>query len=126
MNKFFCFFNIFSSLKPAYLAKTVANEINSKFLSVNCREFCSKSSGENEKYIRDIFQIVLAHAPIILFIEELNYLFSKEDYHEYDKRSKVEFLIQFDSINSSNINNIFIIGSTNVPWDLMPAARRRY
>jgi SpoVK/Ycf46/Vps4 family AAA+-type ATPase len=121
-----CFLNIFSSCKLAHLARAAANEINSKFLSVNCREFCSKWSGENEKYIRDIFQIARAHAPIILFIEELDYLFSKEDYNEYDKRSKLEFLIQFDSINSSNINNIFIIGSTNVPWDLIPAARRRY
>ena len=50
----------------------------------------------------------------------------KDDDHEASRRLKTEFLIQFDGLNNSPTDRISLIGATNLPNHLDPAALRRF
>ena len=50
----------------------------------------------------------------------------KENDHEASRRLKTEFLVQFDGLNNSPTDRISLIGATNLPNMLDPAALRRF
>lgn len=50
----------------------------------------------------------------------------KENDHEASRRLKTEFLVQFDGLNNSPTDRISLIGATNLPHYLDPAALRRF
>jgi len=64
----------------------------------------------------------------VIFIDEVDSLLSerKENDHEASRRLKTEFLVQFDGLNNSPTDRISLIGATNLPNMLDPAALRRF
>lgn len=87
----------------------------------------SKWRGESEKLIRILFELAKYYSPSVLFIDELDSLTSKRDTfeHEASKRFKNEFLTLLDGIES-DVGGVFILGSTNLPWEIDSAFLRRF
>lgn len=67
------------------------------------------------------------HAPSTIFFDEIDALISgvKDIQHEASKRFRSELLIQLDGISSGE-GHIFVLASTNSPWDLDSAVLRRF
>lgn len=87
----------------------------------------SKWRGESEKLIRILFEVANYYTPSIIFIDELDSLTSKRDLceHEATKRFKNEFLTLLDGIDS-DCKGVFVLGSTNLPWEIDSAFLRRF
>ncbi|KNE58550.1 hypothetical protein AMAG_18268 [Allomyces macrogynus ATCC 38327] len=82
--------------------------------------------GESEKYIKNLFEAARANTPCVLFLDEVDALFSNRDFDRQGYRRDIlnEFCLQWDGIKSSP--GIIVVGTTNRPFDLDDAVLRRF
>ncbi|CAH2010084.1 unnamed protein product [Acanthoscelides obtectus] len=106
------------------LAKALASE-GCTFINVTSSTFISKWRGESEKMVKVLFDLAKKHAPTTIFIDEVDALMSTVNQHEASRRFKSELLTQIDGIQGST-DHVFVLGSTNVPWNLDTAMLRRF
>jgi len=111
----------------SFLAKAVATEAGSCFLSVSSSDLVSKYQGESERLVKTLFELARKNAPAIIFIDEIDSLCgSRSDgENESSRRIKTEFLVQMQGVGRDT-SGILVLGATNTPWDLDPAIRRRF
>jgi transitional endoplasmic reticulum ATPase len=106
------------------LAKAVATETDSHFISVSGPEFMSKFYGESEKRIREIFEEAQENSPSIIFIDEIDSIAPKrsEVMGEVERRVVAQLLSNMDGLNQRG--EVVVIGATNRVNSLDPALRR--
>lgn len=112
------------------LAKVLYAETKEKvtFFNITSSIVVSKWRGESEKLLKVLFHVALKQAPSIIFLDEIEGLTSKRDRcadHESSKRFKNELLQLMDGLEQSTMG-LFILASTNLPWDIDPAFLRRF
>lgn len=106
------------------IAKAIANEVGAKFYVVKGSDIVSKWVGESEKNISLLFETAAKDERAIIFIDEMDSLIAKrggQDTHN-DKRVN-EFLQHMDGFASKK-EGLLLLGATNRPWDIDPAALR--
>uniref|UniRef100_A0A182P8Y3 AAA+ ATPase domain-containing protein n=1 Tax=Anopheles epiroticus TaxID=199890 RepID=A0A182P8Y3_9DIPT len=123
------------------LARTLCSETRESvtFFSTTASTLISKWRGESEKLIRVLYEVAKFYAPSIIFIDEFDSLASRRDTireHEASKRFKNEFLSLIDGLDSAanetssvsahDRDRVFLLASTNLPWELDPAFLRRF
>lgn len=123
-------FPIFTGTGKTLLARALCSATNQTvtFFNISSSTLISKWRGESEKLIRILFEVAKYYAPSIIFIDELDSLTSKRDCiseHEASKRFKNEFLSLLDGIDNES-NGVFLLGSTNLPWEIDTAFLRRF
>lgn len=97
------------------------------FFNVSSSMVTSKWRGESEKIIKVLFQMAAHYSPSIIFFDEIEGLTSKRDRvsdHEASKRFKNEFLQHLDGLEETK--GIFVLASTNLPWEIDVAFLRRF
>ncbi|NHJ47387.1 MAG: CDC48 family AAA ATPase [Asgard group archaeon] len=106
------------------IAKAVANESASNFVTINGPEIMSKFYGESEQRLRQIFKDASAKAPTIIFIDELDAIASKraEVTGEVERRVVAQLLELMDGMVSRG--EVMVVGATNRPNAIDPALRR--
>lgn len=111
----------------SYLAKAVATEANTTFISISSADIVSKWQGESEKLVRNLFKIAREKKPCIIFIDEIDSLVSarSDNDNESSRRIKTEFLVQMQGVGK-DAGGILVLGATNIPWGLDSAVRRRF
>merc|ERR1712078_772817 len=100
------------------LAKAVANECQSNFISVKGPELLTMYFGESEANVRDTFAKARAAAPCVLFFDELDSIAQQRGNSSGDgggagDRVMNQLLTEMDGMGSKK--NVFIIGATNRP-----------
>lgn len=105
------------------LAKAVANESHSNFISVKGPELLNKYVGESERAVRQVFERARASAPCIIFFDELDALCPKRS-EESDASARVvnQLLTELDGLEGRQ--QVFILGATNRPDIIDPAMTR--
>jgi len=106
------------------LAKAVAGETNSHFISLSGPEIIGKYYGESEERLRDIFKQAEEGAPSIIFIDEIDSIAPKREEvtGEVEKRVVSQLLTLMDGMKSRG--KVIVIAATNRPDSLDPAIRR--
>ncbi len=106
------------------LAKAVANETNSHFITINGPEIMSKFYGQSEENLRKKFEDAEKNAPAIIFIDEIDAIaIRREETHgEVERRVVAQLLGLMDGLKKRG--KVVVIAATNVPSILDPALRR--
>lgn len=109
------------------LSRAVACEGKTTFFNVTSSCFVNKWRGESEKMIKVLFDVARFYAPSTIFIDELDALAcGHSDYqHDASRRFKSELLTQLDGILRED-DKVFVLATTNKPWDLDAAILRRF
>lgn len=108
------------------LAKAVANESESNFISIKGPELLSKWVGESEKGVREVFRKARQAAPSIIFFDEIDALIPKRGTYigsSHVTESVVsQILTELDGLEE--LNNVMVLGATNRP-DMLDEALLR-
>src|SRR5947199_251098 len=106
------------------LAKAVASESNSHFISISGPEIMSKFYGESEARIREIFKEAKEKAPSIIFVDEIDSIAPKREEvtGEVERRVVSQLLSVMDGLEARG--KVIVIAATNRPNALDPALRR--
>lgn len=106
------------------LAKAVANESHSNFISVKGPELLSKYVGESERAVRQVFERARHSAPCIVFFDELDALCPRRRNDESDVAARVvnQLLTEMDGLEDRR--QVFVLAATNRPDMIDPAMTR--
>jgi len=109
------------------LAKAIATECASNFISVKGPELLTMWFGESEANVRDVFDKARGAAPCVLFFDELDSIArsrggSSGDAGGAGDRVMNQLLTEMDGINAAK--QIFVVGATNRPDIIDPAIKR--
>jgi len=109
------------------LAKAIATECASNFISVKGPELLTMWFGESEANVRDVFDKARGAAPCVLFFDELDSIArsrggSSGDAGGAGDRVMNQLLTEMDGINATK--QIFVVGATNRPDIIDPAIKR--
>jgi transitional endoplasmic reticulum ATPase len=109
------------------LAKAIANECSSNFISVKGPELLTMWFGESEANVREVFDKARMAAPCILFFDELDAIAKSRggslgDAGGAGDRVMNQLLTEMDGINPQK--QVFFVGATNRPDIIDPALKR--
>ena len=106
------------------LAKAVASESNSHFISISGPEIMSKFYGESEARLREIFKEAREKAPTIIFIDEIDSIAPKREEvtGEVERRVVSQMLSLMDGLEGRG--KVIVIAATNRQNAIDPALRR--
>lgn len=108
------------------LAKAIASQCESNFISVKGPELLTMWVGESEANVRDIFDKARAASPCVLFFDELDSIATSRSSNKGDSgatdRVLNQLLTEMDGMNVKK--NVFVIGATNRPDQLDSALMR--
>lgn len=111
------------------LAKAVASMNGTTFFNCSAASLISKWRGESEKIVQTLFDLARHHAPSIIFIDEIDALVSSRggaSEHEASRRMKSQILTAMDGLTSrEGEGTVMVLATTNHPWSLDDALRRR-
>lgn len=106
------------------IARAVANETDTYFITINGPEIIHKFYGESEARLRGIFEDAKKHAPSIIFLDEIDAIAPKREHvvGDVEKRVVAQLLALMDGLDSRG--HVIVIAATNIPGALDPALRR--
>jgi transitional endoplasmic reticulum ATPase len=99
------------------LAKAVANESQSNFISVKGPELFDKYVGESEKGVREVFEKARSNAPTIIFFDEIDAIASKRGSGSGDsnvgERVVSQLLTELDGLEE--LEDVVVVAASNRP-----------
>jgi len=108
------------------LAKAVANEAESNFISIKGPELLNKYVGESEKGVREVFAKARENAPTVVFFDEIDSIAVERGRNTGDsgvgERVVSQLLTELDGLEE--LEDVVVIATTNRP-DLIDSALLR-
>ncbi|MFB6244274.1 MAG: CDC48 family AAA ATPase, partial [Halobaculum sp.] len=108
------------------LAKAVANEADSNFISVKGPELLNKYVGESEKGVREVFSKARENAPTVVFFDEIDAIATERGQNTGDsgvsERVVSQLLTELDGLEA--LEDVVVVATTNRP-DLIDSALLR-
>jgi ATPases of the AAA+ class len=108
------------------LAKAVANEAESNFISIKGPELLNKFVGESEKGIREVFSKARENAPTVVFFDEIDAIATERGSNSegsgVGERVVSQLLTELDGLES--LEDVVVIATSNRP-DLIDSALLR-
>jgi transitional endoplasmic reticulum ATPase len=108
------------------LAKAVANEADSNFISVKGPELLNKYVGESEKGVREVFSKARENAPTVVFFDEIDSIAGERGRNTGDsgvgERVVSQLLTELDGIE--DLEDVVVVATSNRP-DLIDSALLR-
>ncbi len=107
------------------LAKAVASERESNFISIKGPEILSKWVGSSQEIIRELFRKARLAAPCIVFIDEIDAITrtrGSENESPIHRDALEALLVEMDGLQDRK--NVVVLAATNRPEDIDPALLR--
>ncbi len=108
-----------------YIARALAGEIGASFINVTLTDILDQFIGNSEANLHSLFVTARRHAPVVLFLDEIDAIGQKRSQSTSAAWRGVtnQLLMELDGIGSDN-EGVFVLAATNTPWDVDPALRR--
>ena len=109
-----------------YLARAVAGELGANFYPVGISDVLQQWLGDSERALHAIFETARRNTPCVLFFDEIDALGQRRSSLGNSSGLRVivnTLLAELDTATSSN-DGVYVLGATNMPWDVDPALRR--
>ena len=108
-----------------YIARALAGELQAKFMSVAINDVLDMWLGESEKRLHAIFESARESAPTVLFFDELDAIGRKRSNLGTSASRDVvnQLLAELDGMATGD-EAVFVLGATNLPWDVDTALKR--
>ena len=108
-----------------YIARALAGEIGAAFINVTLTDILDQFIGNSEANLHSLFVTARKHAPVVLFLDEIDAIGQKRSQSTSAAWRGVtnQLLMEMDGIGADN-EGLFILAATNTPWDVDPALRR--
>ncbi len=112
-----------------YIVNAIAGESNANVIIARVNQIVDMYTGNTEKNLHALFEQARKNPPCILFFDELDGLGVKRDSGGQGGESSAlrlavnQFLVEMNGVEE-NPSGIFVIGATNVPWDIDSALKR--
>lgn len=111
------------------VARALASEQEIDFFEASCAQVTSRWVGESEKLLHSLFAAVLAKAPAVLFLDEIDSIAASRETTKAsstaDQRLLNQLLLEMDACQQ-RASTVFVLAATNLPWQLDPAILRRF
>ena len=108
------------------MAKAVANEAQSNFISIKGPELLNKYVGESEKGVREVFEKARSNAPTVIFFDEIDSIAGERGQRMGDsgvgERVVSQLLTELDGLEE--LEDVVVVATTNRP-DLIDSALLR-
>jgi transitional endoplasmic reticulum ATPase len=108
------------------LAKAIANEAQSNFISIKGPELLNKYVGESEKGVREVFEKARSNAPTVVFFDEIDSIAGERGRQSGDsgvgERVVSQLLTELDGLEE--LEDVVVIATTNRPDLIDPALLR--
>jgi transitional endoplasmic reticulum ATPase len=108
------------------LAKAVANEAESNFISIKGPELLNKYVGESEKGVREVFSKARENAPTVIFFDEIDAIAGERGQRMGDsgvgERVVSQLLTELDGLE--DLEDVVVVATSNRP-DLIDSALLR-
>ena len=106
-----------------FIAKAIAGELDAAFFTVDASQIKDKYVGETEKNMRRLFEAARKNERAVIFLDEIDALLQKRGRQKVN--AVTQFLILADGIsNDPGDCMLLLLGATNKPWSVDPAALR--
>jgi SpoVK/Ycf46/Vps4 family AAA+-type ATPase len=108
-----------------FLARAIAGELGSRFVSVGISEILDMYYGQSERNLAEVFRNARTNRPTVVFFDEIDALGRKRSMRRNDAGRDLAnvLLSELDGAESTN-EGLFVIAATNHPWDVDVALRR--
>jgi SpoVK/Ycf46/Vps4 family AAA+-type ATPase len=108
-----------------YIARALAGELGADFVSVALNDVMDMWLGESEKRLHGLFEAARDNEPTVLFFDELDAIGRKRsDLGASAAREVVnQLLAELDGVGTGD-KAVFVLGATNLPWDVDTALKR--
>ncbi|CAG9566379.1 unnamed protein product [Danaus chrysippus] len=104
------------------LARAVCGE-GCTFFNITCSSIINKWRGESEKIVKVLFELASYYAPSIVFMDEAECVTSRRGQHEASRRLTSQLLVEMDGVCAGR--GVFVLLTSNMPWEIDPAILRR-
>lgn len=110
------------------IAMAVAGSLDVTFFEVKTGNLLSKYFGESSKQISALFDVAREMSPSVIFLDEVDALTTArgDDTNGAARRVLDTLLSELDGLDSNDDSFVMPLASTNTPWDLDRAIRRRF
>jgi SpoVK/Ycf46/Vps4 family AAA+-type ATPase len=109
-----------------YIARAIAGELDAAFFNAKASNLMSQWFGKAEQNIAALFAAARQQARAIIFLDEVEALTPKRSATASSVMPRViaEFLAQTQSLGDESQGAVLLLGATNEPWAMDPAALR--
>ena len=103
------------------MGRILASEVTTApFLSISCRELTRKFPGDGKTIVRHVFEQARAHQPAVVFLDDLDALFSSTLEADVDNdlsaQVKTELMRQLQEGRLKGGDRIKVVATTSAPW----------
>src|SRR5581483_7199199 len=108
-----------------FIARALAGEMGAHFLAVSLADVLDMWIGQSERNVRELFNIARRSAPCVIFLDEVDALGQKRSQlrNSAARGTVNQLLSEMDGMQSTN-DGVYVLGTTNHPWDVDVALRR--
>ena len=108
-----------------YIARALAGELRATFISIAINDILDMWLGESEKRLHAVFEAARESAPSVVFIDELDAIGHKRGSLGTSAARDVvnQLLAELDGMSTGD-EALFVLGATNLPWDVDTALKR--
>lgn len=118
-----------SGVGKTHIVRALANECGVAFFSFSAAQLQGMYVGESEKHVQAIFDVARRNRPCILFLDEMDALAtSRESAHAsggHGAKLTTQLLVEMDGL-AQNLQDVLIVATSNLPWDMDTAILSRF